>query len=247
MKNISRIFILAVVFCLLFAGCKKEAGEAYEAGVREIDAGNYYAAIDIFSTVIDDEGESEKAKINALLYTAEANIMLDQNDEAIAAYKAALEYDEKNTKLLITLGNVLQKSGKTEDALEFYERAVSYGDDEALLYVGAAYIETECYEEAESVLLRYAEKDPLDAGTNYYLSKCSYELGNTEAAVIYAENAIQLGDTAYNDMLLYHLAVLYEDMNQWDKALQYMGAYVNMYPDDEKARTEYTFISTRVQ
>lgn len=239
------IGVCVLGLCLLSA-CQKAEKDTLSAAIQEISDGNYYAAIDQFTAIAEDKEADEATRCDALLYIAEADLMLEQDDEAIAAYEEALQYDEDNTELLIALGEALQKNGKTQDALEYYEQAVSYGDEEALPLVGAAYIDTDCFAEAESVLLRYIEKHPMNAAANYYLSKCCYALGKTEAALVYAENAVQLGDAAYNDILLYHMAVLYEDLGQWDKASAYMGAYVQAHPEDEKAQTEYTFITTRV-
>lgn len=229
---------------LLFA-CGKNS-DAYENGIKEVNAGNYYAAIDAFTQVTGDEEESDKNKVNALLYMAEANLMLEQEEEAVTNYKKALEMDPKNTKLLMTLGNVLQDQGKLEDAIEYFEMAVSYEDESVLPSVGAAYMSMDCFEEAKAVLLRYAKIEPLDVKTNYYLSKCSYELGETKAALMYVENALSQANGDYDDLLLYQAAVLYEDSGEWDKALNYMQEYIDRCPDDDKALREYKFISTRV-
>lgn len=245
MRTVKLICVCALTAATLLSGCGKTS-EAYETGIEEINAGNYYAAIDAFTIVAGDEDESDKNKANALLYTAEANLMLEQEEEAVTAYKKALEYDPENTKLLMTLGNVLQNQGKVDEAIEYFELAVSYGDEDVLSSVGAAYMNMDCFEEAKTVLLRYAKINPLDVKTNYYLSKCSYELGDTKAALAYVENALSAANGDFDDLLLYQAAVLYEDDGQWDKALEYMEEYIERCPDDEKAVEEYTFISTRV-
>lgn len=241
-----------IILCLslvgmmaLLIGCSKE-NEEYLKGIEEINAGNYYAAIDAFTVVAGDEEASEKERVDALLYMAEANLMLEQEEDAITTYKTALEYDPENTKLLMTIGNILQNQGNVEEAIEYFELAVSYGDEDVIPAVGAAYMNMECYEEAKNVFLRYLEDYPTDAKTNYYLSKCCYELGDNVAALIYAENALYASNEDYNQLLLYHAAVLYEDAGQWDKALKYMEEYIQLCPEDEKAMREYTFITTRV-
>lgn len=245
MKRVKLFFACALVMSISLCACGDKTSDAYETGLEEINAGNYYAAIDAFTAVVGDEDESDKNKANALLYTAEANLMLEQEEEAVTAYKKALEYDPENTKLLMTLGNVLQSQGKVEDAIEYFELAVSYGDEDVLPAVGAAYMSMECFEEAKTVLLRYAKNNPLDVKTNYYLSKCSYELGETDAALMYVENALLAANGDYDALLLYQAAVLYEDAGDWDKALEYMEEYVERCPDDEKAEKEYKFILTR--
>lgn len=236
--------ISSLLMALFFSGCG-ENSEAYDIGVEEINAGNYYAAIEAFTVVVGDEEESDKNKVNSLLYIAEANLMLEQEEEAVTSYKKALEYDPENTKLLMTLGNVLQNQGKIEEAIEYFELAVSYGDEDVLPSVGAAYINMDCFEEAKTVLLRYAKKNPLDVKTNYYLSKCSYELGENEAAIMYVENALSAANGDFDDLLLYQAAVLYESAGQWDKALEFMEEYIERCPDDDKAAEEYKFIVTR--
>ena len=245
MKRVKWYFIGALLSAVVLCGCSDKESEAYLTGIEEINAGNYYAAIDAFTAVVGDEEESDKSKANALLYTAEANLMLEQEEEAITAYKKALEYDPENTKLLMILGNVLQGQGKVEEAIEYFELAVSYGDEDVLPAVGAAYMSMDCFEEAKTVLIRYAKNNPLDVKTNYYLSKCSYELGQTEAALMYVENALMAANGDYDDLLLYQAAVLYEDAGDWDRALEYMEEYIERCPDDEKAEKEYKFILTR--
>lgn len=245
MKRVKGVLVLACVAAVALCGCGKTESEAYRTGIEEINAGNYYAAIDAFTEVVGNEDESDRNKVDALLYTAEANLMLEQEEEAVTAYKKALEYDPKSTRLLLVLGNVLQGQGKVEEAIEYFEMAVSYGDESVLPAVGAAYISMDCFEEAKTVLLRYVKNNPLDVKANYYLSKCSYELGETDAALMYVENALMAANGDYDDLLLYQAAVLYEDAGNWDKALECMEEYVERCPDDEKALTEYKFIVTR--
>lgn len=243
MKKI--LLFTLIVISVLLSACKEDSAN-YKKGMEEINAGNYYAAIDVFTVVVGNKDESKENKANALLYMAEANLMLDQVEEAVSCYKKALEYDSKNTKLLITLGNVLQNQGKSEDAVTYFEKAVSIGDEDALPYVASAYMGMNRYDEAMDLLIRYSKDHPLDVKTNYYLSKCSYESGNYEAALAYAENALLLNNEEYENLLLYQAAVLYEMDGQWDKAYEYMGKYIENCPDDDKALAEYSFISTRV-
>ena len=75
MRRVKWYFIGALLSAVVLCGCSDKESEAYLTGIEEINAGNYYAAIDAITAVVGDEEESDKSKANALLYTAEANLM----------------------------------------------------------------------------------------------------------------------------------------------------------------------------
>ena len=71
------------------------------------------------------------------------------------------------------------------------------------------------------------------------------EKQNYDKALKYVQKGIEQGGETKADFM-YGKIVIYEKAEAYDKAYEAAKKYVELYPDDEAGKKEYTFLSTRI-
>lgn len=116
---------------------------------------------------------------------------------------------------------------------------------EAEFYLAMTYEKLGNGEEAVSMYEAYIKSYPSDAGAyNQYGVYCMNK-GDYNSALGYFAAGLALGDTDAKKELMFNQACCYEYMYQFKTAYEKFGEYLELYPDDEAARHEYEFLSTR--
>ena len=64
-------------------------------------------------------------------------------------------------------------------------------------------------------------------------------------AVTYFKAALELEEVPNKQAVLRNLAISYEKMGDFASARDTMAEYVKLYPEDDEAKEEYTFLQTR--
>ena len=64
-------------------------------------------------------------------------------------------------------------------------------------------------------------------------------------ALVYIQKGIEQGGES-KASFMYGKIVIYENAQEYDKAYEAAKKYVELYPDDEAGKKEYTFLSTRI-
>lgn len=125
------------------------------------------------------------------------------------------------------------------------ETAKDQGGAEASLYLGKSYEATGDYNYAASVYNNYLAKDTTDARIYNQLGLCEMARGNYQAALDAFQAGMQIENNDVMQSLLFNEAVTYEYLHDYRQALVLMESYLNTYPDDQVAKREYDFLSTR--
>ena len=71
------------------------------------------------------------------------------------------------------------------------------------------------------------------------------EMGEFEEAESAFSKGLELGDVSCRQQLLFNRAVANERKGDFAKAASLMQEYLSLYPDDEEAKREYSFLQTR--
>lgn len=125
------------------------------------------------------------------------------------------------------------------------ENAKDQGGAEAYLYLGKSYEATGDYNYAASVYNNYLTKDTSDARIYNQLGLCEMARGDYHAALSAFQAGMQIEDNDVMQSLLFNEAVTYEYLHDYRQALVLMESYLKTYPDDQVARREFDFLSTR--
>lgn len=125
------------------------------------------------------------------------------------------------------------------------ETAKDQGGAEASLYLGKSYEATGDYNYAASVYNNYLAKDTSDARIYNQLGLCEMARGDYHAALSAFQTGMQIEDNDMMQSLLFNEAVTYEYLHDYRQAEVLMESYLKTYPDDQVAKREYDFLSTR--
>lgn len=142
------------------------------------------------------------------------------------------------------------EAGEYEQAEEEFQAAAEKGNHpgEAYRGLGIARWELKDYEGAKKAFKSALENGAQKTGTLHnFIGCCALRLEEPSSAL----NYFNLGLTREGNSeelvqeMKYNVIAAYEQMEDWQSAVQKLEEYLEEYPDDENARKELTFLETR--
>ncbi|SKB51311.1 Lipoprotein NlpI, contains TPR repeats [Lachnospiraceae bacterium] len=133
-----------------------------------------------------------------------------------------------------------------DNAKDILEESRGDGTDpEVVLYLGRTYeaLGDESY--AASLYKTYLEGNPNDVEICNQLGLCELDVGDYQSALAAFEQGIGVGYSEISQSLRYNQIVANEYLGKFKEASVLMNDYLEDYPDDEDAKREYIFLSTR--
>lgn len=184
----------------------------------------------------------------------------DNYDRLISVYEELAHYGYREAGQEY-LNNALQTSGDKMDNydigriyyyLEDYqqactalEKARAKGSADVFLYLGRAYEATGDYNYAASVYNSWVASDSSSAMIYNQLGLCEIAKGDYQKALGAFQAGMQIEDNELMQTLSFNEIVAYEYLLEYQKASVLLDNYLKNYPDDEQARREQIFLSTR--
>lgn len=135
--------------------------------------------------------------------------------------------------------------GDYEKAYLLLEEAKETGKAEAYLYLGKAYEATGDYNYASSVYNRYIEMDQTHPEIYNQLGLCEMSRGDYQAALTAFQAGMKIENNELLQTLQFNEIIVYEYLQEFQKAEVLMDHYLKTYPDDSEAQREYEFLLTR--
>jgi predicted Zn-dependent protease len=105
---------------------------AYERAVVALERGDFENALQALDAL--DAAPDSVSRATVENKRGVALVGLARREEALAAFCAALEADEKHAPALVNLGNLLLEDGHPEDAVDYYEAALRADPHYAVAY-----------------------------------------------------------------------------------------------------------------
>ncbi len=124
-------------------------------------------------------------------------------------------------------------------------QAVNKDNTEALLLLGMVYLAQHDSSNARAMYTQYVTRVGNTAKGYNGLAQCDIEDGNYESALRNIENGIPSATTEEMQSLLFNEIVVYEKRLDFATAEEKCREYTAMFPDDEAARKELTFLRSR--
>lgn len=237
------------------SGQSLEAEEAYNAilalrpneedayflrGNVRLERGNYEGAKEDFDKVVSMDAKNYDRLIEiyrALEHYGYKSLGQEYLNNAMEAAGDKMDsYDS---------GRMYYYLGDYQKACVALEKARSNGDAESFLYLGKAYEATGDYNYAASVYNSWIAKDTSSAAIYNQLGLCEMQMGSYKRAL----DAFQAGKRVEGNSLMQTLSfneiVAYEYLGEYQQASVLMDSYLKTYPDDEVAKREKQFLSTR--
>lgn len=219
----------------------REEEDAYflRGNVRMV-LGNYSGAMDDFDKVV----EMAPKNYDRLIEIYEVLTYFGHEEVGQDYLRVALSNGGKQMGKFMT-GKIYYYLGEYQNAYITLEEARAEEIPESYLYLGKSYEATGDYNYAVNVYNSYLSKYEGDAKMYNQLGLCEMTRGEYEKALEAFQAGIQLPDSAMLQTLSFNEIVAYEYLGEYEKAFELLGIYLKKYPDDEQAKREYEFLSTR--
>lgn len=202
---------------------KKDSGELYASIYEQLtQAGLLDEAADYLDQGLKIKGDGIAACVSrGRLYLASGGYASAETE-----FKSALDQVEEEN----------QKNKKNDSKNE--GMAIN-------LYLGEAIRAQGRDEEAGEYFEAYAEENPSDTKVLYELGKIAFEDGSYHQALAYFEQGMSCEGIINKRELWSGKIAALEYIGDFDVAQQEMKEYLESYPEDAKAKREYTFLKTR--
>jgi tetratricopeptide (TPR) repeat protein len=193
--------------------------------------GDYERASQFLNNALDLAATLEDNSFEALCFNAIALVQtaLGRVDEAIQAYKNAIELSPQQVSVWNNLGHLYRKLNRHEEALGAFQKAIEQNDSDAQAWngLGNLYQETGKNDDAIYAYLKAVDFSPDHAPSWSSLGTIYLDNGQLEDALAAFEKAVDIDPIATNTWL--GLAKIYQQQGDDEKAGM---AYQNVIEQD---------------
>lgn len=188
------------------------------------------------------------------LHLQEGRKLLEEGELEAAQrqFQYAIEFDDSLGWAYFYIGDIYDKLGQEERAMQFYYQAMEVDSSVSNFpyRLGNKYFYDQKYEEAIDYLEKALELEPSEhmrANALHYLGQAKIETGDYISGFYYYEKYLEEYPADYHSVL--ELADLYFDHGVYEKALDFYKQYLEHDPDnyDVEARAARTRERIRMQ
>ena len=173
-------------------------------------------------------------------YMANAYLKLDDMDQAIKTYKAAVKLNPMDDASYIKLGNLYFSEKKYKEAEETYDKAVKINPDAVNYYsLGQAHLATGRLGDAENVFNKVKTLAPQNTNGAYGLGLVRSKQGRFDDAVTFFEEAIRKKKDFYDAYA--EIGYAYADMGLMDDAQEMVDFLENKSADLADTLSRYMY------
>lgn len=220
---------------------RPEAEDAYFLrGNARMNQGNYEGAKTDFDRVVSMDARN----YDRLIGIYEVLEAFGHREEGQAYLRAALAAGDKEMDQYAR-GRIYFCLDEYQNAALDLEEARGKGETGSFLYLGRAYEAMGDYNYAANVYQAYLEKNEGDAEMYNQLGICELVRKEYRRALEAFQAGKRLEDAAMARTLAFNEIVAYEKLGEYAQAYLLVGEYLKNYPDDQQARREQEFLSTR--
>ena len=201
-------------------------------GITLMKLQKYKGARDIFQRVLELDPEN----FDAYMHLGNAQVNLDELDEAVKAFRSALILDKSSGRALFSLANVYYLQNNNQDAIRTYVKAENAGYHTADMYLVMGNI---FYSAGDTVqALRYVSRavreEPLRGELWRQKVLLELELGHTDAALETLDEFEGLLPEALDIHELRTRILMAEE--KYDEAREHLQKALAAFPNDMRLR-----------
>ena len=163
-----------------------------------------------------------------------------------------LEYLDKALKIQgETAYDKMQKGwinfllGKNDEAIILLKAAAEGKELESYYCLAEVYLDMGDMENAQNNMNAYISSGIADSYKLYSIAEVQLSKENYDVAINCLESALKLEKIPNKQIVMKTLVIAYEKMNNFIAARDVLTDYVKLYPEDEEAARELTFLETR--
>ncbi len=218
----------------------KETEACFLRGCVKLESGNYEGAKQDFDQAIAQDKENYDRLIDIYIALAD-NGYKDVGKE----YFQQVIADNEKTISDYDMGRIYYYLEDYENARNYLSKVKISTDYEASLYLGRTYEALGDYNYASSIYNDYTLNDQSQPEIYNQLGLCRMQMGEYELALSSFQSAMGIEGNDMMQTLKFNEIVAYEHLGNYRQASILMENYLKNYPDDQQARREYEFLSTR--
>lgn len=220
------------------------AGQALSSGIDRYMAKDYEGAAKDFKRAFGLSPYSGFA-FDATKYLSLSYLQLGQPEQAIGAYRQAINVSPTDDRLQLEMGNILFGEKRYGEAIEAYEAAVRlYDDSNNRFALGQAYLKTERYRDAQLQFEKIIQYGGNFSRNGYYgLAQAYKGQKRYDDAIEQLEIAVSKDRdfySAYEEM-----GYTYADAGELDKAEEIRDFLENKAPDSALLLDKYISQATQ--
>lgn len=229
------------VYDAILALKSNETDAYFLRGNARLSQGQYEAAKEDFDKVV----ELEPANYSRLIQVYEVLSAEGYKEPGLLYLEAALS-ERSDRMSAFDKGCINYYLGNYEQAQVFLEEAKEDGGADAYLYLGMAYEATGDYNYAiTNVYTSYLNRNEGNAEIYNQLGLCYMKQEDYASALSAFQSAMQIPENGMMQTLQFNEIIAYEYVGEYTQAAVLLENYLKIYPDDEAAKREYGFLSTR--
>ena len=210
--------------------------------------GNLYYSLGEEENALNDyakalEQESEEYELYIGVY--EALIAHGREKEAQDYLNQALEIKGNSAYDKMQKGRINFFLGENQTAFSLLEEAAKGKEKKAFYYLAEIYSLMGDEKSSESCMKSYLESGAVDSYTLFEIANDELGKQNYDMAIECLTSALELEKVPNKQILMKTLVIVYEQKLDFETAEELIREYLKVYPDDEEAQRELTFLETR--
>ena len=198
-------------------------------------------AISDYESAIQYDGKNDYE-----LYVGIYEAMKAHGDaQGVTYLEKALEIKGETAYDKMQKGRIRFMLGAYSEAVALLTEAAAAGEDESYYYLVEVYLATDKAEQAKEALNHYVTSESADAYRLYHVADAQMKKANYDIAIECLEAALELELVPNKQSVMKSLVIAYEKTADFTSARKVLERYVALYPEDEEAKRELTFLETR--
>ena len=219
----------------------KDARAYYLRGDLYLDMGEEKKGLSDFKEAIHRDGKNYEIYIG--IYQSLSRH--DRKEEGQKYLSQALEIKGDKPADELYKGRICYLLGEYKDAVTYLTKAKENKLEIAAYYLGCAYEADGNDKKAKACIKEYLDSGIATSYELYDLGMSEMEDGDYKEALTYFEKGLSMEQVPNKQNLMKSSISAYEYSGDFDSAKEMMKEYLKLYPSDEEAQHESTFLETR--
>lgn len=210
--------------------------------------GNLYYSLGEEENALQDYAaalEQEKNDYELYIGVYEALVAHGQEKAAQDYLNQALELSGNSSYDKMQKGRINFLLGENQTALSLLEEAAKGREKKAFYYLAEIYSLMGDEASSDSNMKAYLESGAADSYTLFEIANDEMGKGNFQMAIECLNSALELEKVPNKQIIMKTLVIAYEQNLDFETAKELLIEYIEVFPDDEEAKRELTFLETR--
>ncbi len=222
-------------------GYNQSSKAYYLRGNLYYSQGKEAMALSDYESAIAGDGREDYALYIGIYEALKAN----KNPSAGDYLGKALQIKGDSAYDKMQKGRIQFMLGVYGEAVTSLTQAAEAGETESYYYLTEVYLAADKLQEAKTSMESYIAKGDADSYRLYKIADAQMAKGNYDMAIDCLKSALQLEIIPNKQIVMKTLVIAYEKTSDFISARELLSDYVKIYPDDEEAKRELTFLETR--